>query len=288
MNTTQQPEALVFADSRPTSTSDDLYQWAIDAEDLIRAQHARIEELEAQLSAIGAGGVEPLRKRAAAQQAVQAEVPEAIEQMAVDRYKVVPSHESMFHRWAVVAGNGTQQLYIGREGECQSMARKFMGAFLDGAFVAMQNAAPAHPAEGVPQAITDEREAFVNWLHGTYPNSYSIIQAADLWFHKHVAALAWKARAALAATQPAAQGLDAETQRHAAIGKAIERACMDLPDGTEISVSLEKDAGTVTLIDQDGNEYENFSCDYGFAGVLNEAIDAAMAAHARNKKGIEQ
>ena len=64
MNTTQQPEALVFADSRPTSTSDDLYQWAIDAEDLILAQHARIEELEALLSAIGAGGVEPLRKQA--------------------------------------------------------------------------------------------------------------------------------------------------------------------------------------------------------------------------------
>ena len=65
MTTTQQPEALVFADDRPTSTSDDLYQWAIDAEDLIRAQHARIEELEAQLSAIGAGGVEPLRKSVA-------------------------------------------------------------------------------------------------------------------------------------------------------------------------------------------------------------------------------
>ena len=74
MTTTQQPEALVFADDRPTSTSDDLYQWAIDAEDLIRAQHARIAELEdvadmaikriaeleSQLSAIGAGGVEPL------------------------------------------------------------------------------------------------------------------------------------------------------------------------------------------------------------------------------------
>ena len=88
---------------------------------------------------------------AAAQQAVQAAVPEAIEQMAVDRYKVVPSHESMFHRWAVVAGNGTQQLYIGREGECQSMALKFTGAFLDGAFVAMKNTTPAHPAERVPQ-----------------------------------------------------------------------------------------------------------------------------------------
>lgn len=85
----------------------------------------------------------------AAQQAVQAAVPEAIEQMAVDRYKVVPSHESMSHRWAVVAGNGTQQLYIGREVECLNMARKFVGAFLDGAFVAMQNTTPAHPAEGV-------------------------------------------------------------------------------------------------------------------------------------------
>ena len=61
------------------------------------------------------------------------------------------------------------------------------------------------------------------------------------------------------------------------IGKAIERASADLPKETEIIVSLEKDAGTVTLIDQDGNEHENFSCDYGFSGVLNEAIDAAIA-----------
>ena len=108
-------------------------------QEMIRLHH-RVNELEAQLSAIGAGGVEPLRK-----QAVQAEVPEAIEQMAHERYKVVPSHESMFHRWAVVAGNGTQQLYIGREVECLNLARKFTGAFLDGAFLAMQNTAPAHP-----------------------------------------------------------------------------------------------------------------------------------------------
>ena len=145
MTTTgQQPEALVFANDRPTSIGDDLYQWALDAEALIRTQHASIAEL------------------AAAPQAVEAAVPEAIEQMAVDRYKVVPSHESMFHRWAVVADNGAQQLYIGREGECQNMARKFMGAFLDGAFVAMQNAAPAHPAEGVPAqavAVPDARAA---------------------------------------------------------------------------------------------------------------------------------
>ena len=108
----------------------------------------RIAEMEEQMAAIGAGGVEPLCKRVEAEpQAVQAAVPEAIEQMALDRYKVVPSHESMYYRWAVVADNGTQQLYIGREGECKNMARKFMGAFLDGAFVAMQHAAAPQPPE---------------------------------------------------------------------------------------------------------------------------------------------
>lgn len=90
-------------------------------------------------------------------------IPEAIERMADERYKVVPSHESMFHRWAVVAG-GTQQLYLGREVECQNMARKFAGAFLDGAFVAMQHAshmqapaqaaAPAHAGE-YPNLVCD-------------------------------------------------------------------------------------------------------------------------------------
>ena len=92
----------------------------------------------------------------AAQQVVQFEVPESIEQMAVNRYKVVPSHESMFHRWAVVAGNGTQQLYIGREVECLNVARKFAGAFLDGAFVAMQNT--AHHAETAPVELPEPGE----------------------------------------------------------------------------------------------------------------------------------
>lgn len=88
-----------------------------------------------------------------------AEIPEAIERMANDRYKVVPSHESMFHRWAVVAGTGTQQLYVGRELECQNMARKFAGAFLDGAFVAMQSTAP-QPA---PAPLSDARSPGHSW-----------------------------------------------------------------------------------------------------------------------------
>lgn len=42
------------------------HKWVLQANSEISRQHARIAELEAQLSAIGAGGVEPLRKSAAA------------------------------------------------------------------------------------------------------------------------------------------------------------------------------------------------------------------------------
>jgi hypothetical protein len=77
-------------------------------------------------------------------------VPQSIEQMAVDRYKVVPSHSSMFYPCAVVAGDGQQQLYIGREAECQNMARKFTGAFLDGAFVALAAAPQPPEADHIP------------------------------------------------------------------------------------------------------------------------------------------
>ena len=64
MNTTQQPNALRLAQhlEQFRSFPDDL---AAAAE--LRSQHARIAELEAQLSAIGEGGVEPLRKPPAAQ-----------------------------------------------------------------------------------------------------------------------------------------------------------------------------------------------------------------------------
>lgn len=92
----------------------------------------------------------------AARRAPAVPVPKSIEQMAVDRYKVVPSHESMFHRWAVVADDGQQQLYIGRAVECQNMARKFTGAFLDGAFVALAAPRPAAAALAPSIAVTPE------------------------------------------------------------------------------------------------------------------------------------
>lgn len=43
----EKSEELVFADDRPSLGGDDLYQWAVDAEDMIRRLHARVQELEA-------------------------------------------------------------------------------------------------------------------------------------------------------------------------------------------------------------------------------------------------
>ena len=68
MTQTQQPEALQLAHTLiGGKLIDDSTEWADTlhaAAAELRHQHARIAELEAQLSAIGAGGVEPLRKQA--------------------------------------------------------------------------------------------------------------------------------------------------------------------------------------------------------------------------------
>ncbi|WP_046984235.1 hypothetical protein [Delftia tsuruhatensis] len=87
---------------------------------------------------------------------------EQMDAMALDRYKVVPSNASMLWSHAVVAGDGTQQLYVGREVECQNMVRKFAGAFLDGAFAFHSTAAAptaqAAPALEAPAAPLDDSE----------------------------------------------------------------------------------------------------------------------------------
>lgn len=91
----------------------DLKQYVYDAADaLLRAARATADSVAAPVSGVD----------------------DDVDAIALARYKVVPAHESVFHRFAVVAGDGKQQLYLGCEVECENMARKFAGAFLDGAF----------------------------------------------------------------------------------------------------------------------------------------------------------
>lgn len=77
----------------------------------------------------------------------------------------------------------------------------------------------------------------------------------------------------------AAQELDAETQRNADIGAAIQRACKELPAGAEIQIYLERGAGAVHMTDWDGNEFDHFDEDHeDFACRINAATDGAIAA----------
>ena len=86
-------------------------------------------------------------------------------------------------------------------------------------------------------------------------------------------------RAMRAAPAPAAQGdaLDQGVREELSIGKAINRAARDLPEGWEIRIDLERGAGVVHLTDPDGNETMSEGGEL-FSDQINAAIDAARGA----------
>ncbi len=52
MSQNHKPEALILANDRPSAGGDDLYQWALDAEGMIRRLQARVEDLEDNITAL--------------------------------------------------------------------------------------------------------------------------------------------------------------------------------------------------------------------------------------------
>ena len=86
-------------------------------------------------------------------------------------------------------------------------------------------------------------------------------------------------RAMRAAPAPAAQwdALDQGVREELSIGKAINRAARDLPEGWEIRIDLERHAGVVFLIDPNGNETMSEGGEL-FSDQINAAIDAARVA----------
>lgn len=79
---------------------------------------------------------------------------EAMDKLATDRYRVGSAGAGTLHRYAVRAGDGEQELYRGSESDCQNVARKLAGAFLDGglAFQAMLAAPIAQTAPQLEQS----------------------------------------------------------------------------------------------------------------------------------------
>ena len=67
-------------------------------------------------------------------------------------------------------------------------------------------------------------------------------------------------------------------QIEAAIGRAVNRACEELPFGYDLHIELEKDAGTISLYRPDGEEVDEefHDCDR-FSGEIDNAINVAIA-----------
>jgi len=79
---------------------------------------------------------------------------EAMDKLAADRYRVGAAGAGTLHGFAVRAGDGEQELYRGSKSDCEHVARKLAGAFLDGGFTAFERyAAPI--AQTAPQHSDD-------------------------------------------------------------------------------------------------------------------------------------
>ena len=128
MKEVQQAEALRLADElvEPIDGFQEPTILEASAAAELRRQHARIAELEAELEAVGAGGVGPLRKQAAAPQAVQDAVPLFWVRLLRDGLYEGPVHNNSV---------GGKMLRDEKPGEWHPL---------------YLHTAPAHPAEGVP------------------------------------------------------------------------------------------------------------------------------------------
>ena len=194
MSTSQQPEALSLEEFRAKVT---------------RAAReplwARIAELEEQLSAIGAGGVEPLRKQAAAPQAVQAAVSVAHRKEFTDGHRTLEQDVfSAIHDYAATKPEQDPD-------DPESWESWFEAAFdLLGTRVGQifeehaERSAPAHPAEGVPAqaaASTDQSRAqFDAWIR-THEEEHGAVDEASAW-------AAWSACSLMQVTNTTMHGLE--------------------------------------------------------------------------------
>lgn len=276
------PEALVFADDRPMSTSDDLYQWAVDAEHLIRAQQARIAELESIFDEQQAGierlRAEPLRKPIS-QPAIPAEVPydNCLNDLGWDLNDFLTKNGATF------------------DGRVFNNMKPFLKACIEKWLV-------AHPAEGVPAQIetlrselAEEKEAADNWRRLALQFDNHRLQA--LWhlkciLHEDSSVDEYKAAeqflaappldgqavlaqriAALAATQPAAQGMDARDAAFEAVRKAFCKL-------QRYSFALDSRGNLRRCADHCGNWVEFEAVHTLFEP---QSVDAALAAQAKQE-----
>lgn len=191
----------------------DRAEWSssYDFMDAVKEIEYHIAELEAQLSAIGAGGVEPLRKQVAAPQAVQAEVPSLAELEAeLAAVNAAPAAQAVEPEFFTVfaSHNGGKIALPGYSNETEKGVKDLVlhaarqegykgtvsGRLLElGWWIGPVFTSPPEAAAPAPAAMADEGEMFEAWAR-THEDAHGA-------FDDRSARAGWQARAALAAPQ---------------------------------------------------------------------------------------
>ena len=141
----------------------------------------------------------------------------------------------------------------------------------------MIDATPAPIGADALRAVIDEMRS--KEARGAEATEHELGEMADRLtqaLDQYDAALASAAQPAAPAAQGDALGSH-DVREPTAIGRAVNRAARDLPEGWEIRIDLERHAGVVFLIDPDGNETMSEGGEL-FSDQINAAIDAARAA----------
>lgn len=149
--------------------------------------------------------------------------------------------------------------------------------------------------QAAPAAVAEP----VAWLHDD-PQRYDVIHAEikDLlvkyrdaagYLHRPFDKSAHYTIPLYTAPAPAAQGdaLDQGVREELSIGKAINRAARDLPEGWEIRIDLERDAGVVHLTDPEGNETMSEGGEL-FSDQINAAIELAHGIKPKEQSNDHQ
>lgn len=132
----------------------------------------------------------------------------------------------------------------------------------------------AQPAPSVPDGWRSLSLTDVEWMNiVNFDRAYSSYDKEEA-VNEAVKRTDAKLKELNAAPTPAEA--PADVARDAALYCAAQRACAELPEGWEIRIELERSAGTVILVNPDGEDVD-YSSDHEYmASDINDAIDAAI------------
>lgn len=153
-------------------------------------------------------------------------------------------------------------------------------------------AAPAHPAEGVP-ACPKPQNPHYDYLKKYWQDGFDGMELVacmgdkplKAWHDGKSARSAYDAAQGTGVPAPAVDALDAKDRECLAIGRAVNRAALELPADGDIRIEIENGAGVVYVYEPKYGDWRYIDSGEVFSAQINEAIDSAIAAQAKGGDG---